>query len=128
MKKTEEAIKEVEELKKKARSKWSKGVFDYVFDFFESVKNREEYEHRTVSSINELKDWILNGTTGFTMYSYYGNALTANYSIAHRLCTSSELKRTKEGERNPNSNENWLDVQARALTQAWEIIKKAYKD
>ena len=128
MKKTEEAIKEVEELKKKARSKWSKGVFDYVFDFFESVKNREEYEHRAVSSINELKDWILNGTTGFTMYSYYGNALTTNYSIAHRLCTSSELKRTREGELNPNSNENWLDVQARALTQAWEIIKKAYKD
>ena len=33
MKKTEEAMKEVKELKKKARSKWSKGVFDYVFDF-----------------------------------------------------------------------------------------------
>lgn len=74
MKKTEEAIKEVEELKKKARSKWSKGVFDYVFDFFESVKNREEYEHRTVSSINELKDWILNGTTGFTLIKESKNA------------------------------------------------------
>lgn len=115
-------------LKRKLEANGAKAYLIMFLIFFESVKNREEYEHRTVSSINELKDWILNGTTGFTMYSYYGNALTANYSIAHRLCTSSELKRTREGERNPNSNENWLDVQARALTQAWEIIKKAYKD
>ena len=39
--------------------------------------------------------------------------------IAAALCTPSELKKTRNGERRPNSREEWLDVQARALHQAF---------
>ena len=41
--------------------------------------------------------------------------------IAKRLGTS-EFKKSKNGESNPNSREEWLDVQARALTQAEILI------
>ena len=45
--------------------------------------------------------------------------------IAERLCTPSELKKTRNGERKPNSREEWLDVQARALRQAFSRIYTA---
>jgi hypothetical protein len=38
------------------------------------------------------------------------------------FCTPSELKKTHNGERKPNKNEEWLDVQARALNQAAKMI------
>jgi hypothetical protein len=33
------------------------------------------------------------------------------------------LKKTRNGEKKPNGNEEWLDVQARALFQAAQRIK-----
>jgi hypothetical protein len=48
-----------------------------------------------------------------------------NEDIAERLCTPSELKKTRHGDRKPNSREEWLDVQARALYQASNRIKHA---
>lgn len=47
--------------------------------------------------------------------------------IAETLCTPTELKRTKGGERNPNSRETWLDVQTRAAFQGWIMIERAVK-
>lgn len=41
-----------------------------------------------------------------------------------RLCTPSELRRTHNGERRPNSREEWLDTQARALYQAARRVKR----
>ena len=45
-------------------------------------------------------------------------ALIYNGDIAKLLCSPSELKRTRNGERRPNNREEWLDTQARALAQA----------
>ena len=42
--------------------------------------------------------------------------------IAERLCSPSELKKVKGGDRNPNSRENWIEAQARALHQASSMI------
>lgn len=47
--------------------------------------------------------------------------------IAELLCSPSELKRKKYGERRPNSREEWLDVQARALAQAAACIRSCFK-
>lgn len=44
--------------------------------------------------------------------------------IAEHYCTKSELKKTHNGERKPNSRESWLDVQARAFWQAALLIKQ----
>jgi hypothetical protein len=37
------------------------------------------------------------------------------------------MKRTRCGERKPNRREEWLDVQARALFQACNRVKKAVR-
>ena len=42
--------------------------------------------------------------------------------ICKRLCSPSEQRKTKNGERKPNANEEWLDVQARALCQAARLV------
>lgn len=67
---------------------------------------------------------ILNGAKDFSQFSYSGLALIYDEDIATRLCTPSELKKKKNGKLLSNAHENWLDVQARALYQAFELIKK----
>ena len=55
-------------------------------------------------------------------------SLIWNGDIAKRLCTKSELAKlkTRDGDyRKPNAREDWLDVQARALFQAWRKIQEA---
>ena len=54
-----------------------------------------------------------------------GCSLIYNGDIAERLCTPSELKKTRNGERRPNDREMWLDTQTRALRQAWFQIMRA---
>ena len=66
--------------------------------------------------------WMMNGAENWRRYSYGGSSLIYDKDIAERLCTPSELKRTRGGMRKPNSSETWLDVQTRALNQAARII------
>lgn len=66
----------------------------------------------------EFREWLKNGADGWEAYSWGGSALIYNSDIAERLCTPSELKKTRNGERRPNRDEEWLDTQARALFQA----------
>jgi len=70
---------------------------------------------------------LLNGADNWTQYSEGGCALIYDGDIAERTCSPSALKRTRNGERNPNRNETWLDVQTRALNQACSRILKAAK-
>lgn len=56
-----------------------------------------------------------------------GSALVYDGDIAAALCTPSELKRTRNGDRRPNSREEWLDVQARALRQAFRRMYAAIR-
>ena len=105
----------------KCHSAWDKAVNDYAFELIEDV------DFETISNISELKEAILNGAKDFRQYSYGGLSLVYDYTIAKRCCTPSEFKRTKGGSRNPNSRENWLDVQARALYQAYNRIARIYR-
>ena len=65
---------------------------------------------------------LLNGAQDWHQYSWGGSSLIYDRNIAARLCTLTELKKTHNGERQPNSREEWLDVQARALFQAAQMI------
>ena len=67
----------------------------------------------------------MNGASSWDQYSWGGCSLIYNSDIAERLCTPSELKQTRNGERKPNANEEWLDTQARALYQASAAIARA---
>ena len=65
---------------------------------------------------------LLDGAKDWYEYSWGGCSLLYNSDICKRLCSPSEQRKTKNGERKPNANEEWLDVQARALYQAARLI------
>ncbi len=116
MKKIEEIREALEE--RKNRSAWDRGVTFYALELLEVYEERAEYEGREAEDRKEFKEWLKNGADGWEAYSWGGSALIYNGDIAERLCTPSELKKTRNGERRPNRREEWLDVQARALYQA----------
>ena len=101
------------------RSAWNKGVTGYALELLDGLE-REEYTNE-----RELKQALLNGAKDWKEYSWGGCAEIYDCDIAARLCTPSELKKTRNGERKPNASEKWLDVQARALYQAEWLIMTA---
>ena len=102
---------------KPARSAWGKAVKIYAYELIEEMDgNREFYGNPA-----DKKD-LLNGASDWNQYSWGGCSLIYDADIAERVCSPSELKRTKNGERKPNASEEWLDVQARALYQASNMI------
>ena len=95
------------------KSAWSKGVEIYA---------EELREHLKENNLPATKENLLNGASSWNEYSYGGCSLIYDADIAKRLCSPSELKKTRNGGRMPNSRETWLDCQARALYQAARII------
>ena len=99
------------------RSAWNRGVVRYAMELMNDVDGKEITEKN-----------LLNGARNWKQYSYGGYALIYDVDICHRLCTPSEIKKTKGGERRPNKKENWLDAQARALYQAARLIMKIKRE
>lgn len=112
---------------RKDRSAWGRGVNAYALELVEELKKRAEYEGRNPEPGKECWEWILNGAQDWEQYSWGGSALIYNSDIAERLCCPSELKKTRNGERRPNSREEWLDTQARALHQAASRVLRLYR-
>lgn len=105
---------EKEEIKKalekeNSRSAWKKGVILYAIEILNNMEEGEITEKH-----------LLNGARNC--------ALTYDVDICHRLCTPSEIKKTHNGERRPNKQETWMDVQARALFQAAQLIMKIKRE
>ena len=122
--KTLDLLQNVENVK--VRSAWNNGVKTYAIELLDDAASNRECDEFV--SLQELKEAILNGASDWMQYSEGGCSLIYNYDIAGRLCNPTELKRTKNGANNPNSRENWVQVQARALFQAWELIKRTYNE
>lgn len=116
MKAYREIKKELES--RKDRSAWNEGVTVYALELLDEYRDLAEYEGRDAADRAEFKKWLLNGADSWESYSWGGCSLIYDRDIAERLCSPSEYKRSREGERRPNSREEWLDVQARALYQA----------
>ena len=94
-------------------SKWEDGVKIYeqeLRDFLEE------------NNLEPTEENLLNGARHWKEYSYGGNALIYDLDIAERLATPSEIKsRTHKDvglSYKANTNETWLELQARALYQA----------
>lgn len=117
-------IKETLETRKD-RSAWDKGVTIYALELLEEYAERAAYEGRQAANTAEFKEWLKNGASDWDQYSWGGSSLIYNSDIAKRLCCPSELKKTRNGERRPNSREEWLDTQARALRQAASRLTRA---
>ena len=110
----------------KDRSAWGRGVNVYALELVEELEERAAYEGRNPQPGTECREWMLNGAQDWSQYSWGGSALIYDSDIAERLCTPSELKKTRHGERRPNGREEWLDVQARALYQACNRVSRLY--
>lgn len=109
------------------RSAWSRGVGEYVSDFYDELKYARGNCEVDALGESELDRFLLNGASGWSEYSWSGCSLIYNSDIAERLCCPSELKRTDYGRLQPNSREHWLDVQARALSRAAIIFERLYR-
>ena len=118
--KTLDLLQKVENVK--VRSAWNNGVKEYAIELLYDAASED------FSNLHELKEAILNGANDWMQYSEGGCSLIYNKDIAERLCNPSELKKTKNGLNDPNNTENWVQVQARALFQAWELIKRTYDE
>ena len=106
----------------KARSAWARGVKVYACELVEALEDLEEGSTMP-TDFYELFNLVLNGAGTFKEYSWGGSSLIYDEDIAERLCTPSELKITRNGQRKPNKREEWLDVQARAIYQGYLLIR-----
>ncbi len=121
----------------KANSAWERAVKAYAVGLIEDhissittyddngvtmIRNPGKDFEPLVYSTETLEEVLLNGAENWRQYSWGGCSLIYDSDIAGALCTPSELKRTRNGELPPNSQEEWLDVQARALYQAYRLI------
>jgi hypothetical protein len=109
---------------KKPRSTWDKGVKEYALELLEDMENERKLAKETDMVVYPatLEVELLNGAMNWKQFSWGGCSLIYDKQIARRLCTASELKKTRNGEKQPNANEHWLDVQTRALHQAENMI------
>lgn len=116
----------------KARSYWAAGVKTYAAEILDTLENVAAYnnangdtqEYNYTASTKNHAD-ALNGAKDWKQYSRGGFSLVYDGDIAKTLCSPSELKRLtyKEGGmKDPNAREDWLDVQARALFQAQNLL------
>ena len=105
----------------KQRSAWDKGVTKYALELVKQLGeqiNGGYFEELDLTESKKVRAALLNGAANWSQYSWGGCSLIYDSDIAERLCNPSELKKTRNGERRPNSREEWLDTQARALFQA----------
>ena len=99
------------------KSAWKRGVFAYAHELAADAAGCT-----WVTTPKTIEEALLNGATSWREYSDGGNSLIYDADIAERLCSPSELRRSLDGKRKPNRRERWLDVQARALTQAAIVL------
>jgi hypothetical protein len=114
-----------------ARSAWARGVKEYAYELWNSLTEAIEggyFDFDDLAAPKLVARALLNGASDWGEYSWGGCALIYNEDIARRLCSPSELKRTRDGERRPNAREEWLDTQARALYQASDLLRRIIKE
>lgn len=97
----------------KARSAWSRGVLAYALELIDNAEQE---------GLPLTREAMLNGAQDWLQYSEGACSLIYNADICERLCSPSEQRKCKDGDRNPNSRENWIECQARALWQACRHI------
>ena len=114
---TNELRKLVEEIPN--TSAWKRGVKEYTDELLDNLEEKAQYYERLPRNEKELKEWLLNGAMDWEDYSYGGCSLIYDSQIAERLCTPSELKKKEGGRLAPNRREGWLDVQTKALRDAY---------
>lgn len=123
-----EASEAIKNNKSTNRSAWGRGVTVYALELLEELAEGIRGGWLSLDDLDSVqgrKRAMLNGASDWGDYSWGGCSLIYNSDIAERLCTPSELKRTRGGEWRPNASEEWFDTQARALHQASRRVSHA---
>ena len=113
------------------RSAWDRGVTVYALELLEGLDESERGGYFEMARIMEpryLRSALLNGADSWHDYSWGGCSLIYDSDICERLCAPWEIKKTRNGERRPNSREEWLDTQARALFQAANRLARVARE
>lgn len=134
-----ELIKKIEAAK--PRGAWSKGVKSYALWMLESgyIDGIRPADSLTLGELVNRCGYMFIKIGMFHSQAWNAAKETSeggcfhiyNWQIAQQLCSPSELRKCqrKDGSyRNPNSRENWLDVQTRAIYQALLLIQKEAKN
>lgn len=108
----------------KARSAWARGVKEYANMILDTIEEAEAWNEEPAQNVKELERRALNGARSWREASEGGCFLIYDMDIARTLCNPSELKRTDGGRKEPNPRESWLDVQTRAIRQAWYLVEE----
>ena len=98
---------------------WKRGVKEYTDELLDNLEEKSQLNGRLPKDEKELKEWLLNGAINCEIYSYAYCSLKYDSQIAERLCTPSELKKKECGRLAPNKREGWLDLQTKALRDAY---------
>ena len=117
------------------KSAWEKGVAEYAEWMVENLEEAENDNPGLIDTIvpnnpgwsKKLEEVLLNGAKDWKEASWCGLFTIYDQDIAETLCSPSELRKVDGGRRRPNAREDWLDVQARALCQAFLRVKKAFE-
>ena len=112
---------------RKLRSCWDRGVREYALEIAQNVEWLIEVDGQV--PLSSLEKAALDGAKDWESYSYAGGALIMDRDIAERLSTPYEFRhKFLKGEKSPNRNETWMDVQGRALHQAFLMLKDSIYD
>lgn len=122
------ALADYKAKKSNTRSAWDRGVIAQAEDFLDGLEEFGDAPEVVPGDIAEFKARLLNGADDWKHASWGGSGLIYDSEIAARYCSASELKRTKGGERKPNSREEWLDVQARGMKQAAALLCELFRE
>lgn len=113
---------------KKVRGAWMNGVKVYALELVDELEYVMSYDEFAMDNERLLHKALLNGASDWLEYSEGGCSLIMNRAIAERLCNATELKKCHDGQKNPNSRENWIQCQARALYQAESMIMEVMRN
>ena len=108
----------------RARSHWGRAVAQTAAELVTETASGYNTD-KLPADPAELEKMLLNGATDWNHFSWGGCWHCYDSDIAAAFCSPSELKKTNTGNRRPNAREEWLDVQARALRQAAQLVKDA---
>ena len=112
----------------KTRSAWSKGVKAYALELVASFEEWSKYNEENGEELPTIDErTALNGASDWDAWAFGGCGLCYDAYIAERLCTPSELRKTRGGLYPPTCANSWLLVEGRAAWQAWRMIAEAVR-
>ena len=132
--KKQEIIEQLEQKRQEHKriSKWRNGLYDIAIDRIDELDNNTQITWYTLLNgalWQEKQANFENISHACNEYAWGGCGLIYDIDIAELLATKSEMyTRTGNFKEQPNNHEQWLDVYARAVYQAFRLIMRNYKD